>query len=41
MREVPVQSQGDAAAGQFGADLDPLSCQVGDAVGVGGPVDPR
>ena len=39
VHEVPVEPQGDAAAGQLGADLDPLAGQVGDPVAVDGPVD--
>ena len=37
--QVPVQPQRDPAAGQLGADLDPVPGQVGDPVGVDGPVD--
>ena len=39
VHEVPVEPQRDPAAGQLGADLDPLAGQVGDPVAVDGPVD--
>ncbi len=37
--QVPVEPERDPAAGQFGADLDPVTGQIGDPVCVGGPVD--